>query len=269
MMMASGARNSHSRRRRVTGGRLRRRGAARIMLDGDSPDIVFYGLSKRAPLCRRSRPVRRAKCRVRERRGPMHTTAEHESGDLWVFGYGSLMWRPGFAYVERVSARLIGLHGALCVYSFVHRGTPERPGLVLGLDRGGMCRGIAGRVTAAARAATIAYLRAREQVTTVYLETVRRIELEEKARRQVRALCFIVDRSHVQYAGRLTLDQCLHLVRQGHGSSGANRDYVIETARALETLGYWETDLHLITERLGGAGLAKRVIPEDSAPLDT
>jgi len=173
-----------------------------------------------------------------------------DAGDLWVFGYGSLMWRPGFAFHERVPARLIGLHRALCVYSFVHRGTPERPGLVLGLDRGGMCRGIAFRVAAAARAETVAYLRAREQVTTVYLETVRRIELEEPARRQVRALCFIVDRSHAQYAGRLTLAQCVHHVRQGHGRSGANRDYVLETVQALEALGYRETDLHLIAARL-------------------
>jgi glutathione-specific gamma-glutamylcyclotransferase len=175
-----------------------------------------------------------------------------EREDLWVFGYGSLMWRPGFDYVERVSARLIGLHRALCVYSFVHRGTPERPGLVLGLDRGGMCRGIAFRVAAKAREKTINYLRAREQVTTVYLETIRRIELEEAARRQVRALCFIVDRSHVQYAGRLTLSECVHHVRQGHGSSGPNREYVLETVQALEALGYRETDLHLIAERLKG-----------------
>jgi cation transport protein ChaC len=132
----------------------------------------------------------------------MHTTAEHESGDLWVFGYGSLMWRPGFAFVERVPARLVGLHRALCVYSFVHRGTPERPGLVLGLDRGGMCRGIAYRVAAAKRVETIAYLRGREQVTTVYLEIMRQIALEDTARRRVRALCYIVDPSHVQYAGR-------------------------------------------------------------------
>jgi cation transport protein ChaC len=178
----------------------------------------------------------------------------HDGEDLWVFGYGSLMWRPGFDFLERVPARLIGLHRALCVYSFVHRGTPERPGLVLGLDRGGMCRGIAFRVVAAARAETIAYLRAREQVTTVYLETMRRIELEEEARRRVRALCFIVDRSHVQYAGRLTLTEALHHVRQGHGSSGPNRDYVIETVQALEALGYRETDLHLIAGRLSGIG---------------
>jgi glutathione-specific gamma-glutamylcyclotransferase len=182
----------------------------------------------------------------------MHTTAEHEREDLWVFGYGSLMWRPGFAYLERVPARLVGLHRALCVFSFVHRGTPGRPGLVLGLDRGGMCRGIAFRVAAAARAGVISYLRSREQVTTVYLEALRRIELEDGKRRKVRALCYIVDRSHVQYAGRLSLAESLHYVRQGHGSSGANRDYVLETVRALEALGYRETDLHLLAERLGG-----------------
>ena len=100
------------------------------------------------------------------------------------------------------------------------------------------------------KGSTVAYLRAREQVTTVYLETLRRIELEDKARRQVQALCFIVDRSHVQYAGRLSLHERVHLVRQGHGRSGANRDYVIETVQALEALGYRETDLHLLAARL-------------------
>jgi glutathione-specific gamma-glutamylcyclotransferase len=177
--------------------------------------------------------------------------------DLWVFGYGSLMWRPGFDVLERVPARLVGLHRALCVYSYVHRGTPERPGLVLGLDRGGACRGIAFRVAAKARADTIAYLRAREQVTSVYRETTRRIELEDGARRQVRALCYVVDRGHVQYAGRLTLADSVHHVRQGHGQSGANRDYVLETVRALEALGYRETDLHLIAEALKGPHEAK------------
>lgn len=183
----------------------------------------------------------------------MNTSLDRESGDLWVFGYGSLMWRPGFAYLEKGPARLMGLHRALCVFSFVHRGTPERPGLVLGLDRGGMCRGIAYRVAASARADTIAYLRGREQVTTVYVETMRQIELEDESRRRVRALCYIVDRSHVQYAGRLTLAESLHHVRQGHGRSGPNRDYVLETVRALEGLGYRETDLHLLAQKLTGS----------------
>jgi glutathione-specific gamma-glutamylcyclotransferase len=184
---------------------------------------------------------------------------------LWVFAYGSLMWRPGFDFLERVPARLVGLHRALCVYSFVHRGTPEQPGLVLGLDRGGICRGIAFRVAAAARAATISYLRSREQVTNVHLEAMRRIELEGTTRRWVRALCFLVDRSHVQYAGRLTLDECLHHVRQGHGRSGANRDYVIEAVEALEALGYRETDLHRIAERLNsGIGTQEALTKKDA-----
>jgi len=178
--------------------------------------------------------------------GPDH------AGDLWVFGYGSLMWRPGFDFLERVEARLIGAHRALCVYSFVHRGTPERPGLVLGLDRGGMCRGVAFRVAAANRADTVAYLRAREQVTMVYREATRRIWLKGDPERETPALCYVVDRSHAQYAGRLSLEQQLHHVRQGHGQSGANRDYVIETVTALEALGYRETDLHLLAGRLKG-----------------
>src|SRR5262249_660634 len=98
---------------------------------------------------------------------PMDPNPAHAANDLWVFAYGSLMWRPDFPFAERIEARLVGAHRALCVYSFVHRGTPERPGLVLGLDHGGTCRGIAYRVAAADRSNTVAYLRAREQVTSV------------------------------------------------------------------------------------------------------
>ncbi|MBV9246385.1 MAG: gamma-glutamylcyclotransferase, partial [Methylobacteriaceae bacterium] len=93
-----------------------------------------------------------------------------EGDDFWVFGYGSLMWRPGFAFVERQLATVRGYHRALCVYSHVHRGTPDRPGLVLGLDRGGACRGVAFHVAGEKWAETIAYLRGREQVTMVYRE---------------------------------------------------------------------------------------------------
>ena len=172
--------------------------------------------------------------------------------DLWVFGYGSLMWRPGFDFLERVPARLIGLHRGLCVFSFVHRGTPERPGLVLGLDHGGNCRGIAFRVAAENRAATIDTLRAREQVTMVYREVVRPVWLEDDPRRRVSAVCYVVGRGHEQYAGRLTLEQQLHLVRQGHGRSGNNRDYVLETVREIERQGYRDRELHLLAEQLKG-----------------
>jgi glutathione-specific gamma-glutamylcyclotransferase len=173
--------------------------------------------------------------------------------DLWVFGYGSLMWRPGFPYLERHPARLIGLHRALCVYSHVHRGTPEKPGLVLGLDRGGACRGVAYSVAAADRADTISYLREREQVTSVYLESMRRITLATTPPREVTALVYVVDRGHVQYAGRLDIDRQVHLVRQGHGRSGANRDYVLSTVSEIEAQGCHDSGLHAIAQRLRGA----------------
>jgi cation transport protein ChaC len=182
----------------------------------------------------------------------MDTGFDHAPKDLWVFGYGSLIWQPGFDYLERVGARLVGLHRSLCVYSFVHRGTPERPGLVLGIDHGGACRGIAYRVAANKRADTLAYLRAREQVTAVYRETIRVAWLEGKPGRRIDAVCYVVDRSHPQYAGRLTLEQQMHHVRQGHGRSGNNRDYVIETVTALEALGCRDASLHLLAERLKG-----------------
>src|SRR5260370_10740427 len=95
---------------------------------------------------------------------------ELSKGDLWVFGYGSLMWRPGFEFVEQVPARLIGEHRALCVYSFDHRGTPEKPGLVLGLDRGGACRRIAFRGKAEHHGDSVAFLRRREQTPNVHRE---------------------------------------------------------------------------------------------------
>jgi cation transport protein ChaC len=177
---------------------------------------------------------------------------DHIHDDLWVFGYGSLIWRPGFAFAEQVPARLIGAHRALCVLSYVHRGTPERPGLVLGLDQGGACKGVAFRVAARDRAETLVYLREREQVTKVYREVVRSVWLLGEPERRVEAVCYVVDRSHPQYAGRLSLEQQLHHVRQGHGQSGANRDYVVSTVKALEALGFRDADLHLLAERLKG-----------------
>ena len=143
----------------------------------------------------------------------MNPDIAHSTEDLWVFGYGSLIWRPGFEFVEKAPARLIGAHRALCVFSHVHRGTPERPGLVLGLDFGGACRGVAYRVPGKRRGETVAYLRAREQVTASTAGPCARHPGEPQ--RRVDALAHMIDRGHVQYAGRLDLDAAA-LVRQGH-----------------------------------------------------
>jgi glutathione-specific gamma-glutamylcyclotransferase len=157
------------------------------------------------------------------------------SDDLWVFGYGSLMWRPGFSFVERHRAHLHGYHRSLCIFSHVHRGTPDAPGLVLGLDRGGRCRGIAFCVATEDVAATQTYLREREQITGVYLERHVRVHLDDG--RRVRALTYVADRRHPQYAGRLPEADVMRLVRQGVGLSGANPDYVRATHEHLMEIG--------------------------------
>src|ERR1700675_4784197 len=182
---------------------------------------------------------------------PAKIPPEAESkGDLWVFGYGSLMWRPGFDFIEQVPARLIGEHRALCVYSFDHRGTPEKPGLVLGLDRGGACRGIAFRVAAAHRDDGVRYLAAPEKTTHVYREVMRSVWLENDARERVSALAYVVDRGHVQYAGRLSLPEQLRYVQQGHGRSGNNRDYVLSTVKSIEAQGFRDQQLHQLAAML-------------------
>jgi cation transport protein ChaC len=168
--------------------------------------------------------------------------------DLWVFGYGSLMWRPDFPYLERRVARLFGAHRGLCVYSWVHRGTEASPGLVLGLDQGGTCRGIAFRVAAAERESVIAYLREREQVTAVYLERERPVRFTDGA--AALALTYMVDRRHAQYAGKLDEATQLRLVAHAVGKSGPNRDYVLNTAAHLAELGIPDPVLARIAARL-------------------
>src|SRR3954465_707237 len=173
------------------------------------------------------------------------TLPDQESkSDLWVFGYGSLVVRRGFEFIEHVPARLIGEHRALCVYSFDHRGTPEKPGLVLGLQRGGACRGIAFRGAAKQHKYTVNYLRSREQTTNVYREVMRSVWLEDEARQRVSALAYVVDRGHVQYAGRLSLTDQFRHVQQGHGRSGNNRDYVLSTVKSIEAQGFRDQQLH-------------------------
>ncbi|MCB8822955.1 gamma-glutamylcyclotransferase [Microvirga rosea] len=169
-----------------------------------------------------------------------------DASALWVFGYGSLMWRPGFPFMERHHARLYGYHRSLCVFSHVHRGTPERPGLVLGLDRGGRCHGVAFKVAPEEADATIHYLREREQATAVYLE--RRLPVRLEDGRKVEALTYIADRKHNQYAGRLSFDDIVALVRHGEGISGRNPDYVRSTYEHLLGMGVHDPLLERLTE---------------------
>jgi len=172
--------------------------------------------------------------------------------DLWVFGYGSLIWRPGFPFAESRPARLHGYHRSLCVFSHVHRGTPERPGLVLGLDRGGICRGVAFRVTASDAIETVAYLRAREQATSVYVERYMPVRLDDG--RSLRALVYVADRGHLQYAGRLPAEERFVLVRDGRGGSGANPDYVLQTHEHLRQMGVIDPVLADLAHRLSIGG---------------
>jgi len=167
--------------------------------------------------------------------------------DFWVFGYGSLMWRPGFRYVESSPAVLRGAHRALCVYSWVHRGTREHPGLVLGLDRGGSCRGVAFRVAATDRAPVMRYLRERELVTDVYIEVERAVDLPAG---RVTAVAYLADRRHPQYAGLLPREELLRVVRESSGRSGTNADYIANTVAHMRAVGIRDATLEWLADAL-------------------
>jgi cation transport protein ChaC len=169
-------------------------------------------------------------------------------GDFWVFGYGSLIWRPGFAHVETRRAHLYGFRRSLCIYSWVHRGTEARPGLVLGLDRGGSCIGLAFRVPGDLRDEVTTYLRERELVTNVYLERRLKVRFEDGG--AVDAMAFVVDRSHPQYAGALDVEHAASVVRGAVGQSGRNEDYVFSTVQHLEALGIRDHWLESVAARL-------------------
>jgi cation transport protein ChaC len=158
------------------------------------------------------------------------------------------MWRPGFTYVRRSKALLRGWRRSLCVYSHVYRGSPERPGLVLGLDRGGACPGVAFEVDAALRETTIRYLRERELATAVYLERIVPVKLESGDR--LLALTYVADRLHGQYAGRLGREAMLEHVRAGNGKSGDNAEYILETHDHLLALGVRDPDLEWLSAKL-------------------
>ena len=170
--------------------------------------------------------------------------------DFWVFGYGSLMWRPGFGYLERHSAELRDYRRAFCIYSHHHRGTADRPGLVLGLASapGQSCQGIVFRVSAERAAETRDYLDERELIGYAYKAVSLPVALAGGG--VVSAYTFVGDPRHRQYAGELPIDEQAALIMEAQGIAGLNRDYLINTLRELEAEGFVEPDLHVLLERI-------------------
>jgi cation transport protein ChaC len=166
----------------------------------------------------------------------------------WVFGYGSLMWNPGFPAPETRPARLQGWHRAFCIYSEHYRGTPQQPGLILGLLPGGACRGLAHRLPDDDYDAVRRYLIHREiDNDGVYRETVRPLHLDDG--RIVPSLVYLADRQHRQFAGKLPIETAVDLVRRGRGATGSNLDYVENTVRHLAELGLRDRALEELARR--------------------
>jgi cation transport protein ChaC len=169
---------------------------------------------------------------------------------LWVFGYGSLIWHPGFPVAERAVARMEGWHRSFCMRSIHHRGSPEAPGLVLALDRaaGAFCDGLAFRVAPGAEGATLVALRERELVSSAYLEVTLPLRLCDG--RQIEALTYVIDPDHAQYCGGLALEEQARIIAHAVGGRGPNRDYLWSTAAHLAELGIGDADLDWLAARV-------------------
>jgi len=175
-------------------------------------------------------------------------SGEQSKGSYWVFGYGSLIWNPGFSFRDAQLGLLRGAHRSLSIISHHHRGTRDVPGLVFGLTRGGSCRGMAFEVDGDAWPDVRAYLDARGLVTSVYRDVWRTVSLANG--RRVTALTYVVDEAHEQFAGKLSVEQQLAMIRAGVGISGRNVDYVLNTAEHLTQLGIRDQALMALAAQL-------------------
>ncbi|WP_047996577.1 gamma-glutamylcyclotransferase [Puniceibacterium sp. IMCC21224] len=169
---------------------------------------------------------------------------------LWVFGYGSLLWNPGFGVAEQVAARLPRYSRSFCMRSIHHRGTVAVPGLVLALDEApdAFCDGLALRVIEGTEAQTLDYLRERELISSAYLERILDIELSDK--RTVQAVTYVIDADHVQYCGGLPLEEQAQIIANAAGGRGPNAEYLFNTARHLTELGIPDAELQWLTGRV-------------------
>ena len=167
-------------------------------------------------------------------------------GHFWVFGYGSLMWNPGFRHDATRHAVLPGFHRSFCIRSTIYRGTPEQPGLVLGIDVGGECNGIAFRVDAAHREEVLSYLFEREMRSHVYTPTWVSIVIDGVARP---ALTFVVKRDHRQFVC-MTAEEMVAIIASSAGANGSNFEYLENTVHALHELGVPDPALDALHDRV-------------------
>lgn len=169
---------------------------------------------------------------------------------MWVFGYGSLLWDPGFPVAASVLARLPDWHRSFCMRSIHHRGSEAEPGLVLALDAapGAACLGLALRVAPGAEDATLDYLRARELISSAYVERWLELELTDGTR--VSALTYVIEREHVQYCGDLALEEQARIIARAIGGRGPNTEYLFNTVAHLRSLGIEDADLEWLEARV-------------------
>ena len=171
----------------------------------------------------------------------------HKDRPEWIFGYGSLMWRPGFPFIEQRTATLQGYHRAFCIRSHRYRGTPEHPGLVLGLDRGGSCTGTAFRVAEEDWEHVVDYLNERELIGYAYVPQVLHIVLGGQS---VAAYTYVADTNHEHYAGHQGLDKSARIITGAVGPRGRNSDYLINMVRELGTHGFLDHEHTELLERV-------------------
>ncbi|MCY4312861.1 MAG: gamma-glutamylcyclotransferase, partial [Gammaproteobacteria bacterium] len=170
------------------------------------------------------------------------------SSNLWVFGYGSLMWKPGFRYLDSGPARLYGFSRRLCLWSIHYRGTPERPGLVVGLIPGGSCHGMAFQIDGSCREETLQYLHDREMTNYAYRPIVKSVYLEKGAKAE--ALAFVSRKDHKQFASLNSDNDIIDIIKGAEGPMGTNADYIINTVTHLKEIGIHDSRLCRIANRL-------------------
>lgn len=169
---------------------------------------------------------------------------------MWVFGYGSLLWNPGFEVSEQVVATLPGYARSFCMWSIHHRGTETDPGLVLALDEepSHACEGVALAVKSGQEAKTLSYLRERELISSAYLE--RELQIDLKDGRRVLALAYVINRDHVQYCGGMALEKQAQVIARAKGGMGPNTEYLYNTTSHLAEIGLHDPDLEWLSQRV-------------------